>query len=258
MVISYAIVTLSLCSLRAEPSHKSEMVSQLLLGELCTVVEEKHDWCLINNEVDGYKGWILRSSLQTMDKQAYELQKKQAVVLVPDAFYAQIKGGGKMWVPEGARLRDFRQVGQRCEFRVGNKELEAEWSPNDPQSVVDMAFRMLNTPYLWGGKSIAGIDCSGFTQLCFSICGIQLLRDAAEQATMGIPVEDVSKAREGDLAFFQNDCGRIIHVGIVLKGGKIIHSSGRVRVDKLDDTGIYREQENCYSHKLCCIRRILP
>lgn len=258
MVISYAIVTLSLCSLRAESSHKSEMVSQLLLGELCSVVEEKHDWCLIHNDADGYHGWILKSSLQIIDKPEYDSQKKKPVVIVPNGFHAQLKVGGTMWIPVGARLRDFRQIGKMCAFEVGKKELEAEWYPNDPLSPIEMAYRMLNTPYLWGGKSIAGIDCSGLTQLCYSICGISLLRDAAEQATMGIPVIDVSSAREGDLAFFKNESGKIIHVGIVLKNSRIIHSSGCVRVDKLDDNGIYREEEAIYSHKLCCIRRIAP
>lgn len=254
----YAIVTLSLCSLRATASHKSEMVSQLLLGELCTVKEYSQDWAHVKNETDGYQGWVLKSALEIIQKATFIELLKQPVLQVPNGFEAQIKAGATMWIPEGALLRSYKQVGSRCEFEVGQRSFEAEWEPKDPASVVEMAMRFLNTPYLWGGKSKAGMDCSALTQLCYSICGLRLWRDASQQAIMGTPVSTVAEAREGDLAFFTNESGQIIHVGIVLNGSRIIHSSGCVRMDALDQKGIYREAEHFYSHHLHSVRRILP
>lgn len=257
-IISYAMVTLSLCALRAAPSHKSEMVSQLLLGELCTVLEYQKEWVRVKNETDGYQGWMLKSALELLSLENYERMKAEAVVCVPNGFEAQIQGGSQLWVPEGAHLRNYKQIGSHCRFDVGQRSFEAQWHPNDPSSVVSMAFRFLNTPYLWGGKSKAGMDCSALSQLCYAICGVAIDRDARDQAALGTRVSGVSEAKEGDLAFFENECGKIIHVGIVLKEGRIIHSSGCVRVDALNDVGIFREDTRIYSHRLHSIRRILP
>lgn len=256
MILSYAIVTISLCALRAEPSHRSEMVSQLLLGELCTVEEVRKDWIKVRNDADGYEGWLSLSGIEKIPQKTFEAFKQQHSVVVPSPFTAHMSGGADVWVPAGARLYDFNKKADKVDFQIGSKHLTASWQPTYPQNPVEVAMQMLNSPYLWGGKSNAGIDCSGLTQLCFGICGVSLMRDASQQAKMGMPISGVEQAREGDLAFFQNEAGRIMHVGIVLSGHRIIHSSGYVRIDKLDDKGIFRESEGRYSHHLCCIRRM--
>jgi len=126
-----------------------------------------------------------------------------------------------------------------------------------PQFVSEIASLYLNAPYLWGGRSPLGIDCSGFTQVVFKAAGVRLPRDAYQQAEVGQTLGFVEEASEGDLAFFDNAEGKIIHVGIVLKDRFIIHASGKVRIDKLDHQGIFNRETGKYSHTLRVIKRIV-
>ncbi len=119
------------------------------------------------------------------------------------------------------------------------------------------AMSFLNMPYLWGGRSPAGIDCSGFTNIVYKLAGIRLRRDAWQQSEQGILINFIDEARPGDLAFFQNEEGKIIHVGIILQQQKIIHASGRVRIDTIDHYGIYDEELKKYTHQLRLIRRMI-
>ena len=123
--------------------------------------------------------------------------------------------------------------------------------------MLEFAMRFLRAPYLWGGRTPVGIDCSGFTQLIYKSIGIQIPRDASQQVELGQPLDFASEGQIGDLAFFQNEEGRIVHVGMVCAPGKIIHASGQVRIDKLDDTGIFNCDTGKYSHQLRIIKRIL-
>ncbi|MBK7084827.1 MAG: C40 family peptidase [Flavobacteriales bacterium] len=114
----------------------------------------------------------------------------------------------------------------------------------------------LGAPYLWGGRTPTGVDCSGLTQMLFMLMGIYLPRDAYQQAEEGDPVELVDLAEPGDLAFFDNAEGRITHVGIVLPERRILHASGRVRIDALDQEGIFDAEQGKYSHKLRLVKRV--
>jgi cell wall-associated NlpC family hydrolase len=124
-------------------------------------------------------------------------------------------------------------------------------------SLIETAFMYVNAPYLWGGKTPFGIDCSGFTQMVYKLNGYALLRDASQQATQGVPLSFIEESEAGDLAFFDNEEGKIIHVGIIMDDNYIIHASGKVRVDRLDHLGIYNAELNKHTHKLRVIKKII-
>ena len=125
------------------------------------------------------------------------------------------------------------------------------------ESLLDTAFKYLNSPYLWGGKNALGIDCSGLTQVVLRIHGMQLLRNACQQVNQGELVPFLQDALPGDLAFFDHGDDHISHVGIIVGEGKILHASGNVHVDKLDNEGIYSEERGFYTHKLRLIKRMI-
>lgn len=209
--------SLSAVPMRGEPSHRSEMVNQLLLGDTFQILRQEEEWSLIRCDYDGYEGWILN----------------------------------KQWKCEN---------GLMC---TGISEAEVYAS-----SPADVALRhYFGAPYLWGGRTAMGIDCSGLTQVCFKACGIRLLRDASQQVTQGVPVDTLADARRDDLAFFVSATSQTLeasnlstlkptHVGIILGGGLIVHASGQVRVDNLDDRGIFDPASGSYTHQLIAIRRI--
>ena len=227
---------------RAEPGDKAEMVNELLFGETYTVLEEKAKWVLIRGEQDGYECWIDRKQ-HLSSNQATNGSSHRALGL-----YNTIdKEGQSLIVPMASNLSD----GTPC---------HAFLSASGSEDIREIAFHYLNTPYRWGGRTPMGIDCSGLVQNVFLIYGMQLPRDAAQQAEIGETVSFIEEAMEGDLAFFDNSEGHITHVGIVLKekdGFKIIHASGKVRVDKLDHQGIFVENSGEYSHQLRIIKRIV-
>ncbi|HYO21672.1 MAG TPA: C40 family peptidase [Flavisolibacter sp.] len=136
-----------------------------------------------------------------------------------------------------------QQMWNRNEFPFNETALEAAYQP------------FINTPYLWGGRSVFGIDCSGFAQQVFKLFGVKLLRDACLQAGQGAAVKSLDEAKPGDLAFFQNEKGRVTHVGIVLNDKRIVHASGKVRIDSIDADGILNSENGKRTHKMHSIRR---
>lgn len=213
---------------RREPSDRSEMVNQLLLGDTFEVLEQQEKWSRIRGDYDGYEGWIDNKQWKADDGEWRN--------------YGIMESGNQ----------GIRELGNQG--IMGLRDLEIAESAS-PSAVARELY--LDAPYLWGGRTVMGIDCSGLTQVCFKACGIRLLRDASQQATQGIEVPSLAEARCDDLCFFSNADGRIIHVGICLGNGRIIHASGQVRIDRLDATGIYNEDRQCYTHKLCAIRRVV-
>jgi gamma-D-glutamyl-L-lysine dipeptidyl-peptidase len=251
----FAICTAPAAPMRKEASHRSEMTNQLLFGETLQVLEEKEEWLRVKSLYDGYEGWVTHHLIEEVNEDVARLPLEY--ILHNNPLEHCIVGGSHIHLPLGAHLTGYNpQTGtlwkEHWEYVGSVKTVHANIQA---EAVVRTAMQFLNAPYLWGGKTILGMDCSGLVQTVFKIYGIPLLRDAYQQATQGESVGHLSKARAGDVAFFHNKEGRIIHVGIVFRPGGIIHASGTVRIDDLDENGIVHSDSGKRTHELHSVRR---
>ncbi len=237
-------IAVAVAPLRREPSDRSEMVSQGLFGEQLDVLEKQEKWSMIRMQSDGYEGWV--------DNKQVELDPSIEDSVIVNIPLMRVLHTGKEhgWVTAGAVVSAQSIAAQEQMSWSGSKE-----------DVEKCSRLFLNAPYLWGGRTVMGIDCSGFTQLVMRLNGVSIPRDAYQQADIGATVTFVEESQTGDLAFFDNAEGRIIHVGIILREldntFRIIHASGKVRVDVLDHEGIFHSEQCVYSHKLRIIKRII-
>lgn len=256
----FGICNLSIVPCRAEASDRSEMVSQLLFGERFKILEETASWCKIKIAYDGYECWIGSKQFQAISGSTFmELEKAKSVQSFELVQVITLSNSSQLMpIVLGSTLPNYNGKTLAIEKNYYTYEglTNENAAPYSRASLVENAFLYLNAPYLWGGRSPFGIDCSGFTQMVFKLNGIKLKRDAYQQAEDGETLSFLEEAQEGDLAFFDNEEGRIIHVGIILKDSKIIHASGKVRVDSLDHEGIFNAETQKYSHRLRIIKRI--
>lgn len=237
-------ISVAVAPLRKEPSDSSEMISQALFGEGVSVLELLEKWALVKLDADGYEGWVDRKQL------IQGLSTEQIFLLTAPITLCALSNGASVWLPAGAGVGESKcTVANRSIWNGGGADISL------------CAMQFLNAPYLWGGRTILGIDCSGLTQLVFQLNGKQLPRDAYQQAELGTTVSFLEETQTGDLAFFDNQDGRIIHVGIVLIDDngvrKIVHASGKVRIDLIDHQGIYNRETGVYSHTLRIIKRMV-
>lgn len=254
-----SICTSGFIPLRKEPSEQSEMVSQLLFGDTFDIIETNRQWSRIKMHYDGYKGWINSKQISKQPDTELENLMNASTWIVPAPFVKIVSKSDKSahFISGGSTV--YFNTSERNSFTIGNKAyfISSDYDCNKPAgTIVDNANAFLNSPYLWGGRSFYGIDCSGFIQVIHKICGFQLPRDASQQVESGAIVGSGEEAVSGDLAFFDNEEGKITHVGLCLGQGDIIHASGCVRVDKLDRQGIFNEETGVYSHKLRVIKRL--
>ena len=255
---NYQICRVAIAPLRKEPSDRSEIVSQLLFGDRVKVLEQTEKWWLVKNFDDGYEGWMDFKQLGQLSEAQY-LDGRSFVYLAPAAVNNTLiaANGSAYYIPAGCAL-PFYEDGFCF---LGAEKFEVKFEPQLPnsQSIVaeiEKTARFFeNAPYLWGGRTLFGIDCSGFVQTVFRLHGLQLKRDASQQAEQGKLVDFLSGAIVGDLAFFDNEEGRITHVGMMLGNDKIIHAAGKVRIDPIDGQGIYNAELGRYTHKLRIIKR---
>lgn len=234
------ICIVTVAPVRAESSDKAEIVTEILFGESADILEVNKNWTKIKMHYDGYEGWMDTKQIKTVTDE--ELAKRKVTVITED-FSSVLMNDGKILLSMGSEV-EFPAVPSRRSHDVR-------------ESVALTAREFLNVPYLWGGKSFFAVDCSGFTQLVYKIHDVKLPRDTYQQAEIGEPLTFVEESQPGDLAFFENEEGRIIHVGIMLENQKIIHASGKVRIDTLDSTGIFNKELNKHTHKLRVIKSVL-
>ncbi|MBN8703455.1 MAG: C40 family peptidase [Bacteroidetes bacterium] len=255
----FGICKLSVVPCKAEPSHKSEMVTQLLFGETYQVLKEEEDWIHIKITFDNYECWIHKKQHTAITTEIAEQIAQSPLTIVSELIQPISCGIASMPITAGCSLplvkgKDFKIADTEYQYEGAFKRID--FSSPKKKEVVEYAYLFLNSPYLWGGKSPFGIDCSGFTQLVYKLSGYKLPRDAYQQAELGTPLSFVDEGEPGDLAFFDNTEGKITHVGILLKNNKIIHSSGYVRIDNLDHQGIFNKELGKYTHNLRVLKRL--
>jgi len=242
--------------MRVEPSDRSEIVSQALFGEHFEVLEQKLQWTQIRLQYDGYEGWIDTKQFQNISESDFARLTADRIVLNGDLIeYVTTSNDFLLPIPLGASLSFLNHA----EINIQGFDFEGlKVSGIKPKhDIIKTAFLYMNAPYLWGGKTPFGVDCSGFTQMCYKLNGYKLLRDASQQATQGEALSFIEESEPGDLAFFDNEEGRITHVGIIMEDNYIVHASGKVRIDRLDHLGIYNAETNRHTHKLRVIKKYI-
>lgn len=249
--MQYGLCYLSVVALRSEASDTSELISQVLYGDYFKVLEHRKSWSRIRLGFDKYEGWIDNKQFQFIDELEYKELHKSDPLMTTD-LVDFITNQHKQLHPIllGSSLNGLNYLKHTFdgEKSVGSK---------DKSKLVETAILYLNTPYLWGGKTPFGIDCSGFVQMVYKLNGFKILRDASQQASQGDALSFIEESEPGDLAFFDNNEGDIIHVGIIMKDHHIIHAHGKVRIDRLDQSGIYNIDTKTHSHKLRVIKKII-
>ena len=256
----FGICMVSVAPIRRKPDDRAEIISQMLFGEQVKLIKKKgKNWLYVMCTWDDYEGWI-------DPKQIIRITETDSVKLAQNPHYALeteqviLSDNRSQSILLGSTLPDFDGIS----FKFPGKKYVYYGQVINPASTkisreifIKIIRKYLYAPYLWGGRSPFGLDCSGYTQMVYRMCGISLPRDSSEQVSSGELVSFVEEAQLGDLAFFENKDGQIIHVGIVLDEGKIIHASGQIRIDKLDHHGIYNLEIKKYSHKLRVIKRLM-
>jgi len=255
--MEFGICHLNFIAIRNEPSDRSEMVSQILFGETFQVLISEGDWIKIHLDYDFYEGWVLKKQVTELTETSYKrISADNNTCSDEMVTFIQDKHDQLQILTLGATLPEFKD-GQ---FGIADNTYEFDGdviSEKMPKlNLVRTAYKFVNTPYLWGGRTVFGVDCSGFTQMVYKINGYQLFRDAHQQASQGEVLSFIEECEPGDLAFFDNEAGEIIHSGIVLANNYIIHCNGKVRIDRLDSSGIYNEETNRHTHKLRVMKQL--
>lgn len=261
--LNYGIAGLSLIPVRREPSERSEMVTQILYGETYEVTGFLPGWLQVRLDFDGYEGWIDQKMSTPLAQRRYERIRKSTPAVTTDIFsLIPIDQDQNLMLVAGSSLPLWRPYKKQFSLDGPPVRFEGHVQCGAPADVrtfmVTQALKYFNAPYLWGGRSPFGIDCSGFTQIIYKMAGLPIPRDASLQVKMGTSLSFVEETSPGDLAFFDDEEGNIVHVGLLWKRNKIIHASGKVRIDNVDQYGIFNVDTRRYTHKMRVMKKLLP
>jgi len=249
--LEFGICHLSIVPLRKESSHKSELISQLLYGDCFKIISKKKEWLQITTLLDQYTGWIdYKQSQIIIEEDAEEISFKTNSYSTNLVDYVQTSNNKLTTLIIGSNIGAAK---------VLNHEFNSDSiKGKKPKSnLINIALLYLNSPYLWGGKTPMGIDCSGLTQMIYRINGHNIPRDSSEQVKLGDTLSFIEESEAGDLVFFDDEDGNIIHVGLLLQNNHILHAHGMVRIDRIDQTGIYNIETKKHSHKMRIIKKII-
>ena len=261
--MNFGISSLSIIPVRKEPSERSEMVTQVLFGEHFEMREQMVGWTNVKLEFDGYEGWIDSKMITPLSNRALlKLQKYPAAITSDIITIVPVNDEQNLMLVAGSTLPVWRPYlkqfsVQKDTFLATGNVIYGELK-NPRTLAITQALKYFNAPYFWCGRSLFGIDCSWLTQLIYKMIGIKLPRDASQQVKIGTALSFVDETQPGDLAFFDDDEGNIVHVGIIWKRNKIIHASGKVRIDNVDQFGIFNIDTQRYTHKMRVMKRIIP
>ncbi|RZP05016.1 MAG: hydrolase Nlp/P60 [Flavobacteriales bacterium] len=249
--MDYGLCNLNIIPLRLEDSDCSEMISQVLYGDLFEILEVTEKWCKVRLVDDQYEGWIDNKQCKKISLSEFEeLSQKTPKLSTHLLDIITTATNTLLPISIGSNTAISKFLNHSFEGATTSKKL-------NKSNLTEFAQMYLNSPYLWGGKTPFGIDCSGFTQMVYKLCGYQLFRDAIQQVNQGEVLSFIEESEAGDLAFFDNDEGIITHVGIILENNRIIHAHGKVRIDQLDHSGIFNIEKQKHTHKLRVIKRMI-
>ena len=273
----HAIVLHSVVPVRLEPREGAEQETQLLFGELCEVTESLPRWYKIRNEADGEEGYVDYKMITLMSEEEYQAcaaaaKGGEARVMLPMTYAVSANNGQTIPLTLGTKLPNYKDGAFEVlgvTFRIDKAAVAEKPLTLSPDTLMQVLRFMLNTPYLWGGKNALGMDCSGLSQTVLSLFGISLPRNASQQVRCGEQVTSLQEAQAGDLVFFDhndpssenteaNNCKgdtHISHVGILLDSERVVHCSGRVKIEHIDKRGIYGAEQKLYTHHLVAIKR---